>query len=579
MGSKRWMAWVAALGLVACGQEPAEPPPTGEASVSEQGWPAVQEGLPRYELRLAPEAYAQLVDNLKDRELRVPATFVAEGQEYPVEVGIRGRSTRYVAKKSFQVRFNQGVRFKGLKQLELLASWRDGGHLTEKLWYDLARAMGLRASDATYVLLDVRGPTDGAFEGAVYLQLEAVTKDFLAAHGFDAQSDIYRCAMHDCELSDAPRASFMEDWDKRTNEQEPWDNLHELVRQVNRTTPGEFRAFVERSVDVEGYLKWMALQEVVGTELHQDSRSFLVQDRATQRWSYVPWDLNNALSVFTRTHANGTRQGYNSRARRPLFAFTAYDARVYDEYASRKDYHADMRPQWNVLSTRILDDEVLRARFLTELRTLLETRFRPEEICPRLDATAQLLRPHQLRETALEGVDHKTGQRHTFVDPDFLAPVNGEGSTTKSAWWLCQYVTERRRFLLGELERMAAHGKTALKVDAVGRTAEGAFFVELHNGGATPVDLGTLYLTGDPRRTTQWRMPAVSLPPGGTWRFVQGAAGAEGLGATLEEGRPEVALFAADGRTAVDLLFLPPLAPGMGYRRTPSGSEDVAPLP
>jgi spore coat protein H len=179
----------------------------------------------------------------------------------------------------------------------------------------------------------------------------------------------------------------------------------------------------------------------------------------------------------------------------------------------------------------------------------------------------------------MTGVDHKTGQRHSFVDPAFLASVDAEGSSTKSAWWLCQYVTERRRFLLEQLERVRTHGQTALKVNAVGRTAQGGFFVELHNAGGAPVSLEGLHLTGDPRRTTQWTLPAVSLPPGGTVRFTQGAEGLEGLGATLEAARPEVGLFAADGRTALDLLFLPPLQPGRGYTRAPSGSEHFAPLP
>jgi hypothetical protein len=343
---------------------------------------------------------------------------------------------------------------------------------------------------------------------------------------------------------------------------------------VNRTPPAQFRDFVQSSVDLDGYLKWMALQEVVATELHQDSRSFFIQDASTGRWSYVPWDLNNAQSVFVRTHSNGVRQGYKSRARRPLFGFTVYDMQVYDEYESRKSYYDDMRPQWSVLSTRILDDEALRGRYLAELRTLLETRFRPEEICPRLDATARMLRPYQLREAALTGLNSKTGRRDTFVDPEFIAPVEGGDSTPRSAWWLCQFVTERRNFLLGELARIENHGRTALKVDAVGRTAEGSFFVELRNTSDAPVDLGELYLTGDPRKTTQWRLPAVSLPPGGTWRFTQGGAGLEALGAGCRPARGGPLRLGWAHRGGCPLLplaragcWLPPRPGGLGGLR------------
>jgi spore coat protein H len=45
------------------------------------------------------------------------------------------------------------------------------------------------------------------------------------------------------------------------------------------------------------------------------------------------------------------------------------------------------------------------------------------------------------------------------------------------------------------------------------------------------------------------------------------------LGATMDPKYPEVSLFAADGKTALDLLWLARLESGEAYGRQPRGAE------
>jgi spore coat protein H len=64
------------------------------------------------------------------------------------------------------------------------------------------------------------------------------------------------------------------------------------------------------------------------------------------------------------------------------------------------------------------------------------------------------------------------------------------------------------------------------------------------------------------------------VPPKGFITLRQGASEeALRLSAALNDQRPEVALYAADGKTALDLLWLAPLAPGEAYGRQPRGAE------
>jgi spore coat protein H len=522
-------------------------------------WPELQTTIQTYALTIKPEHLKALEDNIHDREYVVPAEFSFEGRTWKVEVRYRGRSTRYEVKKPWQVRFEKEDRFQGAKRLELLAAYKDGGYLTEKLWYDLAASVGLDVPRARYVHLTVNGRYEG-----VYTELESIDKAFLKAHALDSDGDIYRCGMHDCEVRPPPAESYMERWDKRTNEEQPWDRLWAFIDGVNRTPPHQFRAFAEQHMVLDDYLTWMALDTFISNDYQVDSRSYFIYDRERGKWFYVPWDLNNAVSLYNRTNSN-IPQGVTWRAARPPLGFTAYDPWVYDLAELRKGLgHPDMKPTWSTLSTRIADDEVLRARYVARLRTLLEDWLTEENLGKRIEATHRLLAPFILAGPDGKAKDPHVSSAHAAYSPEFLR----------------RFVRERRAWLLSQLSAIEAHGQGALVIDRVGRDASGAFWVQLYNRGDTPVSLNGLYLSGFTRVPTESRLPATTLPPRGHVTLRQGAAEeASRLQAKLNAQRPEVALYAADGRTALDMLWLAPLAPGEAYGRQPRGAETFGPQP
>ena len=209
----RALAAAAAL-LAACGRSSLPGPPDGRAGggdadagegaalpvlAPEPGtWTDVQDAVPTWSLSIAKPDLDALDRNVDDLDFEVPAQFTADGKSYDVTVRYRGRSTRYRPKKSFQVKFVT-ERFDRRKRLELLAQWRDGGMLTEKLWYDLAHRAGLRVPRVRFANLDL----NGAFYG-VMAEVERVDKVFLSAHRFGRDADIYRCGFKDCEMRDVP---------------------------------------------------------------------------------------------------------------------------------------------------------------------------------------------------------------------------------------------------------------------------------------------------------------------------------------------------------------------------------------
>lgn len=521
-------------------------------------WPELQKSISTYALTVAPEHLAELEQHIDDRDYLVPGQFTFEGRTWQVQLRYRGRSTRFEPKKPWQVRFKKEDRFHGTKRLELLAAYKDGGYLTEKLWYDLAASLGLKVPRARYVHVTLNGQYQG-----IYTELEAIDKAFLKAQALDSDSDIYRCGMQDCEVRPPPRESFMEPWSKRTNEDQPWDGLWGFIDGVNRTPPHLFRDFVEREVALDDYLTWMVLDTFISNDYHLDARSYFIYEPVREKWIYVPWDLNNALSLYSRKHE--LVQGVSSKAARPPLGFTAYDPYVYDLADLRRGLGVtDMKPVWSTLTTRIVDDEMLRARYVARMQQLLDTWLTEENLAQRIDATHQLLAPF-----ILAGPDGRA--QDPFVSPEHAA---------RSDDFLRSFVRERRKWLLSQLGEIAAHGQGSLVIDRVGRDASGAWWVQLYNRGSAPRSLEGLYLSGFTREPTQWSLPAATVPPQGFITLREGHPEAlSRLGALMHSQRPELSLYAADGRTPLDLLWLAPLAPGESYGRQPRGAEAFAPQP
>ncbi|MFP2910148.1 CotH kinase family protein [Pyxidicoccus sp. 3LFB2] len=515
--------------------------PDGGPSKPPPDWPALQTSLPVYRLTVSAEHLKALEDNVDDRDYEVPAQFAADDKAYKVDVRYRGRSTRYEVKKPWQVRFEKEDRFNGVKRIELIAAYKDGGYLTEKLWYDTAASLGLEVPRARYVNLYLNGEYQG-----VYTELESITKDFLRAHNLDEDGDIYRCGMHDCELRPPPKQPYMEDWEKRTNEDQPWDKLWAFLDGLNRTPPDRLEAFLKKNVELDDYITWMVLDAFIVNHTHQDARSFLIYSRETGKWTFVPWDLNNALSLYNRKtlHTNqGVKKDY------PHPGYSGYDPKVYELYVHRRDDlgYTDMRPTWSTLTTRILDDPELRARYISRMRELLTTRLTEEKLGARIDKMHALLAPF-----ILPGADGKA------QDPYVSTPHARE-----SANYLRRFVRERRAWLLAHLDELEKHGQGPLVIDRVGRSASGAYWVQLYNRGTEPVQLGDVRLSGDTRVPFAPKLSSRLLAPGEHATF----------DLTLEQGRTEVALFNGAGMVALDMLWFAPLAAGEAYGREPRGAE------
>ncbi len=509
-------------------------------------FPELQKDVPRYELRI-PEATLALFEANPYAEEQ-PAVFVHDGQERQVKVRLRGSSARFFPKKSWRIEFPEGERFDGRRKHNLVAEFQDRTMMSEKLGYDLMLAMGVPAPRTKYVRLSINGQYQG-----VYLDIERVDQTFAQAHGIQGDDPtIYRCGAKDCEMK-LWRTEYQQDWQKKTNEDTGKEDIRALMHVINRTPEPELPTVLAEHLELERYLRTMAVDALISNNIAEDSQSYFIHDSTTGRWTYVTWDLNNNDARWWPTYGLSMKPVVEH----PLFYFSLADGWTERMYTRRKNHTPGYLPAFSNLNTRIVYNPELRERLMALIERGITELFTPDVIHARLDAMHALIAPH------MEADPHLNLGPNGESDPDGLAKFHAGLPFLKA------YAEQRAAFLRGELERFRELPQ-GLRLSAV-NPSEG--WVELHNPGTQEVSTAGLVLTTDLRRTVPELRKVESsavlaerrVPANGTVRFTR-----EELGLTLPaEG--EVGLFNGVSVVgALDVLFYGALPEGQHYARNGS---------
>jgi len=515
--------------------------------------PPVQVALPEWELEMPPEVLQRFYKDIHTPEQ--DALFKADGQTYRVKVRLRGASARTFPKKSWNVSFEKNVTFQGRTSLNLVAEFADATLLAEKLSYDVLSAMRVPTPKTTFVRLKLNGRYEGPF-----LEIEQVNKAFLKNHGMpDDDATIYRTGWKDNEFKSWKVVAYQGKWNKKTNEKSSDQPLWDVLDVINHTPEPRLTSTLPKHFELEWFLRSMTMDALMSNNFVEDSESYFIHDKATGRWYYVPWDLNNVDARWWYENALGARP----KVDHPLFAFTLTDGWTQKMYDNRRKLvdgegrpvHPGYLPVFSNLGTRVVWNPELRARLVARLEKALDELFKPEVMNPHIDKLHALLDPH------MKG-----------------APYTDYKKFVEGRQFLKDYVVKRRQFIEGELKRYADQ-KPGLVLEAFS-PAEG--WVELRNRGTKDVALGGLVLTTDLRVSlrdsehlpTQVRapfgavLPERTLKPGEAVRFTTQELGIEF--------KPEGELGIFDGVSVVgvkDLLFYGPLPSGQHYVRGKEGWE------
>ena len=235
--------------------------------------------LPVYSIELSAGARRRMLLEVHEEHTE-QGIFRLNQESYPIEIRIRGASTRYAAKKSYRIRFIGECPFKR-KVTYLKAEPMDHTMQQEKLSCDLFRAVGAHCSEAAYVNVFV----NGQFEG-VYLDMEPVRSPFKNNAGLDPKGTLIRANTFQQNYG------FDKIGDLR-GDVGSLEQLRRFIAKINQIPRGEFEQFVRGNTDWPRVMDYLALIVLTHRTEIEANDYFFYRAPVDGRWSFIPWDHNN----------------------------------------------------------------------------------------------------------------------------------------------------------------------------------------------------------------------------------------------------------------------------------------------
>ena len=296
------------------------------------GQSAAQPFEPEYNLvfddSVLPEIYididpaslgAILADIHSDKEY--PARFIFDNgviRDTVENVGfrLRGATARVPPKKSWKISFNTfepGRKFHGLEKLNINSEHNDPSIMRSKLGWEIFSELAVPAARANHVKLYVNGSYYG-----LYMNVEHIDEQFLQSRFGNDDGALFKCLYPaDLTYKGADPAAY------QTPNRKPYDltqgpsdgvgyaELAGFLDILNNTPNDLFRETIEAVFDVNGYVRTMAADVVLGNWDNYwflNSNFYLYNDEGF--WRFIPYDIDNTFGVDFVNGDWGTRNVY-----------------------------------------------------------------------------------------------------------------------------------------------------------------------------------------------------------------------------------------------------------------------------
>ncbi|MBN1936286.1 MAG: CotH kinase family protein [Anaerolineae bacterium] len=260
---------------------------------------------------------------------QVPANAIVFGERLE-NVGFRMRGQFSLResgeKKPWKVdtdAYVEGQEYHNLRQLMLINNIGDPTMLREKLAYDMMHFAGVPASHACFVemWIDFTDDDQEPILWGVYTMIERVDKKFIASRfGQEVKaSNLYKAnhalrgpmdlIYHGPSIENYPTQGGLYAYGKATNEEAAdYSDILGLIYAIDGVqyaTPDEFAAAVEPLLNVDGFLRYMAVVAALGNwDIYPYTGNNYYLFNNDGRFEWIPWDLawgdNPQQSLFER---------------------------------------------------------------------------------------------------------------------------------------------------------------------------------------------------------------------------------------------------------------------------------------
>ena len=301
--------------------------------------------------------------------------------------------------------------FFGFPNLNLTNNSQDASFLRAKVVGDLFREAGVAAARTAFIRVFFdRG--QGVQYLGLYTLIEVPDEPMLEGQFGSAHGNLYKP-----NGTGARWTRFIaESFPKKTNRSdEDWTDVQDAIAVLNepRTSPTAWRARLEARFAVSSFLRWLALNTIIGnTDTYGgfSPHNYWVygSPRHRDRLFFIPWDHDLAM--------NGSGVGGGQTG------------------GGLDLFNDSVNAQWPLIRY-LLDDPVYRAAYRTQVEELLNTVFEPARVSARLQAEYARVAPYVV------GTEGEQAGRTFLASPEeftqavssLLAYVQSRAATVRRA--------------------------------------------------------------------------------------------------------------------------------------------------
>jgi len=350
----------------------------------ENGPVFVDNVVPRVDIFVNPDTLQWLYENVESN-IEFHADFIFDNgdiKDTVLDVGfrLRGNTSRYSAKKSFKVSFNtfeSGRKFYGLEKMNLNGEHNDPSVIRSKIGWDLLRALEIPAPRANHVELYINNNYYG-----LYIHVEHIDEEFVKSRFGNNDGNLYKClwpADLDYIGSNPDLYKFTvgerRAYDLKTNTAEDdYSDLANFIIVLNNSSAGDFRCNFEEVFNIHDYLKVAAVDIFLGNwdgYIYNMNNFYLYHNTATDKFEYIPYDLDNTLGIDWLDRDWGTRNIYDwekhGDSERKLYTrcmdnpilkdqYSYYMNRLLDEITNVSDFVANIVATRDMIAPYLVND-------------------------------------------------------------------------------------------------------------------------------------------------------------------------------------------------------------------------------
>jgi len=280
--------------------------------------------VPRIDIIIPADTLDWIYENVESNRL-FRANFIFSSdtiQDTVYEIGfrLRGNTSRHAKKKSFKISFNtfsSGRKFYGLEKLNLNGEHNDPSIIRSKISWDLFRKFGIPAPRANHIQFYINGNYYG-----LYINVEHIDEEFVKSRFENKNGNLYKC-LWPCDfdfrgnLPDNYKYTVGDRrvYDLRTNTAaDDYSDLAEFITKLNFLPSQVFACEIEKYINVYDYLRVIAVDVFLGNwdgPIYNKNNCYLYHNTKSQRFEYIPYDLDNTLGIDWMDRDWGSRNIYD----------------------------------------------------------------------------------------------------------------------------------------------------------------------------------------------------------------------------------------------------------------------------